>query len=71
MQGSEMAWIALSCVLALSVNLCTYGLIGKTSAVTYQVVGHAKVEQQPPSSPAHLTVPSRSPSIHPPAPSVH
>ena len=43
MQQAEMAWIALSCVLALSVNLCTYGLIGKTSAVTYQVVGHAKV----------------------------
>ena len=38
----EVAWILLSCVLALSVNLCTYGLIGKTSAVTYQVVGHAK-----------------------------
>ena len=45
MQTDEMAWIGISCVLALSVNLCTYGLIGKTSAVTYQVVGHAKVGQ--------------------------
>jgi len=42
LQANELAWIGLSCVLALSVNLCTYGLIGKTSAVTYQVVGHAK-----------------------------
>ena len=41
-QENEVAWILLSCFLALSVNLCTYGLIGKTSAVTYQVVGHAK-----------------------------
>jgi solute carrier family 35 protein E3 len=38
----ELSYIFLSCILALSVNLCTYGLIGKTSPVTYQVVGHAK-----------------------------
>lgn len=34
--------ILLSCFLAVAVNLCSFGLIGKTSAVTYQVVGHAK-----------------------------
>ena len=39
---TEVVYILLSCVLALSVNLCTYGLIGKTSPVTFQVVGHAK-----------------------------
>ena len=53
MQDGEAAWIALSCVLALSVNLCTYGLIGKTSAVTYQVVGHAKVEHSHASRDGH------------------
>eukprot|EP00499_Haloplacidia_sp_CaronLabIsolate_P005005 CAMPEP_0196771410 /NCGR_PEP_ID=MMETSP1104-20130614/1672_1 /TAXON_ID=33652 /ORGANISM="Cafeteria sp., Strain Caron Lab Isolate" /LENGTH=311 /DNA_ID=CAMNT_0042141529 /DNA_START=144 /DNA_END=1079 /DNA_ORIENTATION=+ len=34
--------VLLSCFLAVAVNLCSFGLIGKTSAVTYQVVGHAK-----------------------------
>jgi solute carrier family 35 protein E3 len=28
--------------MAIAVNLCSAGLIGKTSAVTYQVVGHLK-----------------------------
>ena len=45
LQQHEASWILLSCLLALSVNLCTYGLIGKTSPVTYQVVGHAKVSE--------------------------
>ena len=36
-------WIVLgTCFLALAVNLCSFGLIGKTSAITFQVVGHAK-----------------------------
>lgn len=36
-------WIVLStCFLALAVNLCSFGLIGRTSAITFQVVGHAK-----------------------------
>ena len=34
--------IGLTCVLAIAVNILSYALIGKTSAVTYQVVGHAK-----------------------------
>jgi len=38
----EVVLILISCMLALSVNLCTYGLIGKTGPVTFQVVGHAK-----------------------------
>lgn len=36
-------WIVLgTCFLALMVNLCSFGLIGRTSAITFQVVGHAK-----------------------------
>jgi len=36
-------WIVLAtCFLALAVNLCSFGLIGRTSAITFQVVGHAK-----------------------------
>eukprot|EP00127_Corallochytrium_limacisporum_P007248 Clim_evm4s245 gene=Clim_evmTU4s245 len=34
--------IISSCVLAIAVNLVAFALIGATSAVTYQVVGHAK-----------------------------
>ena len=29
-------------IFAVSVNICSFGLIGRTSAVTYQVVGHMK-----------------------------
>lgn len=36
-------WLVLgTCFLALAVNLCSFGLIGRTSAITFQVVGHAK-----------------------------
>jgi solute carrier family 35 protein E3 len=38
----EVRWIALSAALAAGVNLCSYGLIGNTSTITFQVVGHAK-----------------------------
>ena len=31
-----------TCVFAAGVNVATFGLIGKTSSITYQVVGHAK-----------------------------
>ena len=34
--------IAFTCFAAIAVNLVTFALIGKTSAVTYQVVGHLK-----------------------------
>ncbi|GBG32579.1 UDP-rhamnose/UDP-galactose transporter 3 [Hondaea fermentalgiana] len=34
--------ILLSCLLAVSVNVHSFALIGKTSAVTFQVVGHGK-----------------------------
>lgn len=33
---------SLSCVVAVGVNVFTCFLLGKTSAVTYQVVGHIK-----------------------------
>ena len=39
---TNILWILLSSLLALGVNLASYGLIGATSPVTYQVVGHAK-----------------------------
>jgi len=39
----RVLWIVLAtCFLALAVNLCSFGLIGRTSAITFQVVGHAK-----------------------------
>ena len=34
--------ILLTCLFAIAVNIVTYALIGRTSAVTYQVVGHLK-----------------------------
>lgn len=34
--------ILATCFFAVGVNVATFGLIGKTSSVTYQVVGHAK-----------------------------
>merc|ERR1712070_12611 len=37
-----MALVLVTCFLALSVNWCSFGLIGRTSAITFQVVGHAK-----------------------------
>ena len=40
--NSVVSLIALSCVLAVAVNLCSFAIIGKMGPVTYQVVGHAK-----------------------------
>ena len=37
-----LGYVALSCALAVSVNVHSFLLIGRTSAVTWQVVGHAK-----------------------------
>lgn len=40
---ASLEWlILLSCLLAVSVNVHSFALIGKTSAVTFQVVGHGK-----------------------------
>ena len=36
------AFIILSCLIAVSVNFSTFLVIGKTSPVTYQVLGHLK-----------------------------
>jgi len=38
----EIILIFISCLLAIAVNVTSASLIGKTSAVTYQVVGHMK-----------------------------
>jgi len=41
--ATYVLWLVLgTCFLALAVNLCSFGLIGRTSAITFQVVGHAK-----------------------------
>ena len=37
-----LALVALTCIIALCVNGCSFGLIGRTSAITFQVVGHTK-----------------------------
>lgn len=36
------AFIILSCLISVSVNFSTFMVIGKTSPVTYQVLGHLK-----------------------------
>lgn len=36
------AFIVLSCLIAVAVNFSTFLVIGKTSPVTYQVLGHLK-----------------------------
>lgn len=36
------AFISLSCLISVSVNFSTFLVIGKTSPVTYQVLGHLK-----------------------------
>ncbi|XWS53290.1 hypothetical protein CRYUN_Cryun11dG0144300 [Craigia yunnanensis] len=37
-----LAFIILSCIISVSVNFSTFMVIGKTSPVTYQVLGHLK-----------------------------
>jgi solute carrier family 35 protein E3 len=37
-----LMFIVLSCMISVSVNFSTFLVIGKTSAVTYQVLGHLK-----------------------------
>ena len=40
---TQTLWLVLgTCFLALLVNFCSFGLIGRTSPITFQVVGHAK-----------------------------
>lgn len=34
--------VAISCVFALCVNISNYVVLGKTSPLTYQVLGHMK-----------------------------
>lgn len=40
--GKTLLLVLLTCVIALAVNGCSFGLIGRTSAITFQVVGHTK-----------------------------
>ncbi|KAJ8423756.1 hypothetical protein Cgig2_008770 [Carnegiea gigantea] len=40
--GIFLGFIILSCLIAVSVNFSTFLVIGKTSPVTYQVLGHLK-----------------------------
>ncbi|CAN4119317.1 unnamed protein product [Withania somnifera] len=40
--GQMQGFIVLSCLIAVSVNFSTFLVIGKTSPVTYQVLGHLK-----------------------------
>ena len=47
LEATDFSWsliraILLTCVMAIAVNILTYALIGKTSAVTFQVIGHMK-----------------------------
>jgi len=42
MDGNTMFHLILSCVLALGVNVSNYVVLGKTSPLTYQVLGHFK-----------------------------
>lgn len=37
-----MLWLAGVCLMALTVNFTSFGLIGKTGPIAYAVVGHAK-----------------------------
>jgi solute carrier family 35 protein E3 len=39
---TEIVVIVLTGFVSVSVNVCAFGLIGRTSAVTYQVAGHCK-----------------------------
>jgi solute carrier family 35 protein E3 len=41
-EKAEFVIVLLTGLVSVSVNVCAFGLIGKTSAVTYQVVGHCK-----------------------------
>eukprot|EP00933_Yihiella_yeosuensis_P069024 TRINITY_DN7512_c2_g3_i1.p1 TRINITY_DN7512_c2_g3~~TRINITY_DN7512_c2_g3_i1.p1 ORF type:complete len:319 (-),score=17.63 TRINITY_DN7512_c2_g3_i1:151-1107(-) len=38
----ELYWLCFSCSIAVGMNLSTYALLGKTSPVTYQVIGQIK-----------------------------
>jgi solute carrier family 35 protein E3 len=41
-QGLEICWLGACCGIAVVMNLSTYALLGKTSPVTYQVIGQLK-----------------------------
>eukprot|EP00967_Tisochrysis_lutea_P077423 scaffold105137_cov37-Tisochrysis_lutea.AAC.2 len=41
-EGSIVPLVLLTCLIALGTNFSSFCLIGRTSAITFQVVGHAK-----------------------------
>ena len=41
-EREAVGFVLVTCFLALAVNWCSFGLIGRTSPITFQVVGHAK-----------------------------
>lgn len=41
-QMDDIFWIVACCAIAVVMNISTYGLLGKTSPVTYQVLGQVK-----------------------------
>lgn len=41
-RGAEVRWLGACCGIAVVMNLSTYALLGKTSPVTYQVIGQLK-----------------------------
>lgn len=41
-KAAVLAWVAVSCVLAFGVNVSNYLVLGKSSPLTYQVLGHLK-----------------------------
>ena len=40
--STVLGLVFATCFIALAVNWCSFGLIGRTSAITFQVVGHTK-----------------------------
>jgi solute carrier family 35 protein E3 len=56
-------WIVLStCFLALAVNLCSFGLIGKTSPITFQVSERPPRQPHTPAHPQRSSTEERSPT---------
>ena len=43
LNGVAWLWLLVSCALAVFVNIMSYGLIGKTSPVAFQIIGQAKI----------------------------
>merc|ERR1712217_824043 len=40
--SNDILWIGACCLIAVAMNISTYGILGKTSPVTCQVIGQLK-----------------------------